>query len=62
MEKYVIIVAGGKGTRMGKEIPKQFLPVGGKAVLMHTISAFYGYDRNIRIILVLPEEQQSYWN
>lgn len=62
MEKCAIIVAGGKGTRMGKEIPKQFLPVAGKAVLMHTISAFHRYDSNIHIILVLPEEQKSYWN
>jgi len=61
MQKYVIIVAGGKGLRMGGEIPKQFIPVGGKPVLMHTINAFYKYDPNIHIILVLPKEQQEYW-
>lgn len=37
MKKYVIIVAGGKGLRMGSDLPKQFLPVGGKPVLMHTL-------------------------
>mgnify|MGYP000287847671 CR=1 FL=1 len=40
MKKHVIIVAGGKGLRMGGDIPKQFLPIGGKPVLMRTIEAF----------------------
>ena len=44
MKKHVIIVAGGKGLRMGGDIPKQFLPIGGKPVLMRTIEAFYSYD------------------
>ena len=60
--KYVLIVAGGKGLRMGCELPKQFLPIGGKPVLMCTIEAFYAYNPEIRIILVLPRNQQSYWN
>ena len=41
---------------------KQFLPIGGKPVLMRTIEAFYAYNPEIRIILVLPRNQQSYWN
>ena len=61
MKKHVIIVAGGKGLRMGGEIPKQFLPIGGKPVLMRTIEAFYAYDASIHVILVLPVSQQSYW-
>ena len=62
MKKYALIVAGGKGMRMGSELPKQFLPVGdGRAVLMHTLEAFYRYDSQIDIILVLPPDQQSYW-
>lgn len=61
MKKYVLIVAGGKGLRMGEDIPKQFLPIGGKPVLMRTIEAFYTYDNAIEIILVLPAEQQAYW-
>lgn len=56
--KYVLIVAGGKGLRMGCELPKQFLPIGGKPVLMRTIEAFYAYSPEIRIILVLPCNQQ----
>ncbi len=58
---YVIIVAGGKGLRMGGELPKQFLPVGGKPVLMRTIERFHEYDATLGIILVLPVDQQDYW-
>lgn len=59
---YVIIVAGGKGLRMGSEIPKQFLPVAGKPILMRTIERFHEYDPELNIILVLPESQQEYWH
>lgn len=59
---YVIIVAGGKGLRMGSEIPKQFLPVAGKPILMRTIERFHEYDEHLNIILVLPESQQEYWH
>lgn len=62
MKKQIIIVAGGKGLRMGGEIPKQFLPVNGKPVLMLTLETFYRFDPQIKIILVLPREQQTYWN
>lgn len=58
---YVIIVAGGKGLRMGGEIPKQFLPVNGKPVLMRTIERFRDYSPKLGIILVLPKTQQGYW-
>ena len=58
---YIIIVAGGKGLRMGSDIPKQFLPVKGIPVLMRTIMRFYEYNPQIRIILVLPKHQQKYW-
>ena len=58
---YVIIVAGGKGLRMGSDIPKQFLPIGGKPVLMRTIERFRDYSADLQIILVLPQAQQDYW-
>lgn len=58
---YVIIVAGGKGLRMGSDIPKQFLLIGGKPVLMRTLERFRAYDDALQIILVLPEGQQAYW-
>lgn len=61
MKKYVIVVAGGKGLRMGGEIPKQFIPVKGKPVLMRTLETFYACDPNIELIVVLPVEQRSYW-
>ena len=59
---YVIIVAGGKGLRMGSDIPKQFLPVNGKPVLMRTLERFREYADDLNIILVLPEAQQAYWH
>lgn len=58
---YIIIVAGGKGQRMGSSVPKQFLLLCGKPVLMHTIEAFHSYSTSLEIILVLPEEQQTHW-
>ena len=58
---YIIIVAGGKGLRMGSDIPKQFLPIGGKPVLMRTLERFREYSADLQIILVLPEAQQDYW-
>ena len=58
---YAIIVAGGKGLRMGSDIPKQFLPIGGKPVLMRTLERFRAYSEALQIILVLPEAQQDYW-
>ena len=61
MKKHIIIVAGGKGLRMGGDIPKQFLPVCGKPVLMRTLEAFRTYDPSIHIVLVLPVSQQTYW-
>ena len=59
---YIIIVAGGKGLRMGTDIPKQFLPIGGKPVLMRTLERFREYSPTLQIILVLPKAQQDYWH
>ena len=59
---YIIIVAGGMGLRMGSDIPKQFLPIGGKPVLMRTLERFREYSAELQIILVLPEAQQAYWH
>ena len=61
MNKSIVIVAGGKGLRMGGDIPKQFLPVKGMPVLMRTIQRFHDYDNTMQIVLVLPEAQQDYW-
>lgn len=59
MQKYGIIVAGGSGTRMKSDLPKQFLELLGKPILMHTIEAFHFDD--IKIILVLPKTQVEFW-
>ena len=59
---YVVIVAGGKGLRMGGDVPKQFLLLGGKPVLMRTIERFHAFDAQLQIILVLPPNQQGYWH
>lgn len=59
---YVVIVAGGKGLRMGSSVPKQFLPINGLPVLMQTIKRFREYDNSLNIILVLPKEQHEYWH
>ncbi len=61
MNKYVIIVAGGKGIRMGGSLPKQFIPLNGKPILMHTLETFHRWDSYARLILVLPTKQKSYW-
>ena len=58
---YAIIVAGGKGLRMGGEVPKQYLPVGGVPILMRTLQTFHEADEDMDIILVLPKDQQEYW-
>ena len=58
-ERYAIIVAGGRGLRMGGELPKQFLPLSGKPVLMRTLELFEGEVS--RIILVLPEDHIPFW-
>lgn len=61
-QKSIIITAGGSGKRMNSTVPKQFLPLHNRPVLMHTIDRFYAYDSSIQIILVLPENQVDYWN
>jgi 2-C-methyl-D-erythritol 4-phosphate cytidylyltransferase len=61
VKRYAILVAGGKGNRMKTDIPKQFLMLCGKPVLMHTIERFAAFDNAIKIILVLPSSQIDYW-
>ena len=61
-DQYAVIVAGGKGIRMNSDIPKQFLPVSEKPVLMRSIDAFHHFNPNIRIILIIPENSMEYWS
>ena len=62
MKNCCIIVAGGNGSRMGTELPKQFLLIGGIPVLMHTIRKFYDFDPSLQLILVLPEAEIIGWD
>jgi len=61
MKKYAVIVAGGSGKRMGTAIPKQFLLLDGKPILMHTLLSFFSADKNISLVVVLPEAHISTW-
>jgi len=62
MKLYALIVAGGTGERMKSEIPKQFIEIAGKPILMHTINKFREFYNSIDIIVVLPENQLRFWS
>lgn len=62
MDKFVIIVAGGSGSRMGSEVPKQFLLLKGKPLIFHTIEKFHAALPQVKIIVVLPSQQIEYWS
>ncbi len=59
---YAIIVAGGAGRRMHSDIPKQFIPVAGQPLMMHTINAFYNYSDKIKLIVVIHPDFTDLWN
>ena len=61
MKQYALVVAGGTGQRMKVEIPKQFLELNGRPILMHTLEKFILADPQISLILVLPHAQHFLW-
>lgn len=61
MKRYIIVVAGGKGTRMGGDTPKQFQLLAGKPVLMVTLEHLHALDPSLQIVLVLPQEHMDLW-
>ncbi len=61
VKRYAIIVAGGVGTRMNTSVPKQFMNLDGKPVLMHTLSRFAEAGLDIELILVLHHDQVEGW-
>ncbi len=61
MRNAVIIVAGGSGTRMGAALPKQFLQINGKAILIHTLEKFLAFDNSIEIVLVMHPDYSAFW-
>lgn len=62
MQHFAIIVAGGSGSRMKSDLPKQFMPIGGRPILMRTLDTFRSYSSAIQLTLVLPESQFEQWN
>jgi 2-C-methyl-D-erythritol 4-phosphate cytidylyltransferase len=62
MKKFALIVAGGSGSRMKNAVPKQFIEINDRPVLMHTFDAFLKFDSKLEFILVLPKVQIVYWN
>lgn len=61
VKKFALIVAGGSGNRMNNSVPKQFLEIDRKPVLMHTFEAFNRFDSELEFVLVLPEDQVKSW-
>jgi len=61
-KEYALIVAGGKGTRIKSTLPKQFLELNGKPIILHTLEAFNRYSEKIIVVLVLPEDDFPIWN
>lgn len=62
MKKFALIVAGGSGSRMNNAVPKQFIEINDRPVLMHTFDAFISFDSKLEFILVLPKDQVGFWN
>ncbi len=61
MKRYAVIVAGGRGVRMGADRPKQFLDLGGKPVLRRTVECFLDFDPAIELVIVLPRDGREWW-
>lgn len=62
MINHVLIMAGGSGQRMNSVVPKQFMLLHNLPVIMHTISQFHEFDKNIQLVVVLPQLQIAVWN
>jgi len=62
MNRGVVVVAGGTGQRMGLEVPKQFLNLDKKPVVVHTLERFFQFDPLIRVVLVLANDHKKYWD
>ena len=61
MERYAIIVAGGSGSRMGGSLPKQFMMLDGKPIILRTIERFLSLSFPVNIVLILPAAYREYW-
>lgn len=61
VREYALVVAGGKGTRIPGAMPKQFLPLNGRPILLHTLDAFHRYNPQLPVVLVLPADDRDTW-
>lgn len=61
VREYALVVAGGKGTRIPGTLPKQFLPLNGRPILLHTLDAFHRYNTQLPVVLVLPSDDRDTW-
>jgi 2-C-methyl-D-erythritol 4-phosphate cytidylyltransferase len=61
MKKYAVIVAGGTGIRMLGDVPKQFMLLNGKPIILYSIDAFYSFDSKIQIIVVIHPDYLVFW-
>lgn len=57
----VVVVAGGSGHRMGGPIPKQYLELKGKPLILHTLEKFYAFDPQIKVVLVMAKSHIKFW-
>ena len=62
MKRGVVIVAGGTGRRMESEIPKQYMELNGKPVILHTLEKFFQFDPDIKVVLVMANDHYKFWN
>ncbi len=62
LKKYAIIVAGGTGSRLKGDVPKQFMLLNEKPVIQYSLEAFHSFDPSIQIILVIHPDYLSFWD
>lgn len=62
LPRFALIVAGGRGLRMNSASPKQMLPLAGKPVILHSVTAFFSFDPSIKAILVLNQDLHAKWH
>jgi 2-C-methyl-D-erythritol 4-phosphate cytidylyltransferase len=58
----VVVVAGGSGQRMGSQIPKQYLDLEGKPLIIHTLEKFFTYDPEMKVVLVMAKSHLKFWD
>ncbi len=62
IRRFLIVVAGGTGTRMQSAVPKQFMPIGGIPILVHTLRQFHAWDKDLQLIVVMHADWIGQWH